>query len=67
MRDLRAFEGATQAKHTARVLICEARARRLVGNGFWCMFLMAQSARRRAATLPRPVPPALPIQPKLFA
>jgi len=39
----------TQAKHTARVLISEARARRLVGHGFWCMFRMAQSARRRAA------------------
>lgn len=57
----------TQAKHTARVLIGEARARRLVGNGFWCMFRMAQSARRRAASLPRPATPALPIQSELFA
>lgn len=56
----------TQAKHTARVLIGEARARR-GGHGFWCMFRMAQSARLRAATLPRPAPPALPIQPELFA
>lgn len=38
----------TQAKHTARVLIGEARARRLAGHGFWCMFRMAQSTRRRA-------------------
>lgn len=57
----------TQAKHTARVLIGEARARRLVGLGFWCMFRMAQSARLRAATLPRPASPAIPIQPELFA
>lgn len=57
----------TQAKYTARVLIGEARARRLVGHDFWRMFRMAQSARRRAATLPRPAPPALPIQPELFA
>lgn len=57
----------TQAKHTARVLIDEARARRLAGHGFWCMFRMAQSARRRVASLPRPAPPALPIQPELFA
>ena len=57
----------TQAKHTARVLIGEARARRLVGHGFWCMFRMAQAARRRAAALPRPARPALPIQPELFA
>jgi hypothetical protein len=56
-----------QAKHTARVLIGEARAGRPVGHGFWCLFRMAQSARLRAAALPRPVPPALPIQPELFA
>jgi len=43
------MDSTTQAKHTARVLIGEARARRLVGHGFWCMFHMAQSARRRAA------------------
>jgi len=57
----------TQAKHTARVLIGEARARRLVGHGFWCMFRMAQSARLRATSLCRPAPPVLPIQPELFA
>jgi len=57
----------TQALHTARVLIGEARARRPVRHGFWSMFRMAQSARRRAAALPRPAPPALPIQPELFA
>lgn len=48
------MNAGSQAKHTARVLIGEARARRLVGHGFWCMFHMAQSARRRAA-LPQPV------------
>lgn len=57
----------TQAKHTASVLIGEARARRLVGHSFWCMFRMAQCARRRAGTLPCPAPPALPTQPELFA
>ncbi len=57
----------TRAKHTARVLIGEARARRLAGHGFWCMFRLAQSARLRAATLPRPAPPAHPTQPELFA
>jgi len=61
----------TQAKHTARVLIGEARARRLVGHGFWCMFRMAQSARRRAA-LSQPVaityrPPAGAAQLELFS
>ena len=61
------MESITQAKHTAHVLIGEARARRLVGHGFWCMFRMAQSARRRAASLPRPAPPAFPVQPELFA
>jgi len=58
---------ADRSKHTARVLMGEARARRLVGHGFWCMFRMAQSARRRATSLPGPAPPALPIQPELFA
>lgn len=48
------MDAIPQAKHTARVLISEARARRLAGHGFWCMFRMAQSARRRAATLPPP-------------
>lgn len=56
-----------QAKQTAHVLIGEARARRQAGHGFWCMFRMAQSARRRAAAHPRPAPPAPPIQPELFA
>lgn len=61
----------TQAKHTARVLIGEARSRRLVGHGFWCMFRMAQSARRRAA-LPQPgaiadQPPAHSAQLELFS
>lgn len=50
----------TQAKHTARVLIGEARARRLVGHGFWRQFRMAQSARRRAAL---PQPDAIAVQP----
>jgi len=57
----------TQAKHTARVLIGEARAPRLGGPSFLGMFRLAPSARWRAATLPRPAPPALPIQPELFA
>lgn len=61
------MEPITQAKRTARVLIGEARARRLAGHGFWCIFRMAQSDRRRAASLPRPAPPAFPIQPELFA
>ena len=56
----------TQAKHTARVLIGEARARRLAGHSFWCIFRMAQSARQRAAALSCPATPALPIQPELF-
>ncbi len=59
-----------QAKHTARVLIGEARARQ-AGHGFWCMLRMAQSARRRAA-LPQPVaianrPPARIAQLELFS
>ncbi len=57
-----------QAKHSARVLISGARVRRIGnGHGFWCFFTNAQSARLRAASLPRPAPPALPIQPELFA
>lgn len=60
----------TQAKHTARLLIGEARARR-GGHGCWCMFRMAQSARRRAASLnPAPIaglPAALITQTELFA
>jgi hypothetical protein len=56
------------AKHSARVLISEARVRRIGnGQGFWCFFNSAQSARLRAAALPLPAPPALPIQPELFA
>lgn len=60
-----------QAKHAARVLIGEARARRLAGHGFWCMFRMVQSARRRAASLnPAPtagLPAARITQTELFA
>jgi hypothetical protein len=57
-----------QAKHTARVLISEARVRRVGnGHGFWCFFSGAQSARLRASALPRPARPALPIQSELFA
>lgn len=65
--------------HVARVLITEARARRLSnGYGFWCFFHMAQSARRRAAEAPPapaapertpPTAPAVPAgtQQELFA
>ncbi|WP_315388706.1 hypothetical protein [uncultured Stenotrophomonas sp.] len=62
------MDAIAQAKHTARVLISEARVRRGGnGHGFWCFFNSAQSARLRAAALPRPAPPpALPIQPELF-
>lgn len=57
-----------QAKLTARVLINEARGRRISnGHGFWCFFTTAQSARRRAATLHVPPLPAFPIQTELFA
>ncbi len=57
-----------QAKYTARVLINEARVRRIGdGYGFWCFFNTAQAARRRAARSTPPAPPALPIQPELFA
>lgn len=57
-----------QAKHTARVLISEARVRRVGnGHGFWCFFAAAQAARRRGAALPEPAPPALPVQSELFA
>jgi len=62
------MEPRAQAKHSARVLINEARARRIGnGQGFWCFLNSAQSARLRAAAAPRPAPPALPIQPELFA
>ncbi|MBS3725880.1 hypothetical protein [Stenotrophomonas sp. PE591] len=40
---------AAQAKHTARVLLTECRARRH-GLGFWFAFNAAQRARLRAAT-----------------
>ncbi|WP_329767947.1 hypothetical protein [Stenotrophomonas muris] len=61
---------AAQAKHTARVLLTECRARRH-GLGFWFAFNAAQRARMRAtATAPLPAPPrapALPAQLDLFA
>lgn len=59
---------AAQAKHTARVLLTECRARRH-GLGFWFAFNAAQRARKRA-TAPLPAPPrapALPAQLDLFA
>lgn len=61
---------AAQAKHTARVLMTECRARRH-GLGFWFAFNAAQRARIRA-TAPAPLParpraPALPAQLDLFA
>ncbi|WP_329893670.1 hypothetical protein [Stenotrophomonas sp. SMYL20] len=61
---------AAQAKHTARVLLSEARARRN-GLGYWFSFNAAQRARMRATT-PAPLPaplraPALPAQLDLFA
>ncbi|WP_312710458.1 hypothetical protein [Stenotrophomonas sp.] len=62
------MEPIAQAKHTARVLIKEARVRRIGnGHGFWCFFNTAQAARRRAASSTPPALPALPIQPELFA
>lgn len=67
------MEPIAQAKHTARVLISEARVRRMGnGHGFWCFFNTAQSARRQAAALLyvtrllRQAPLPLPIQPELF-
>ncbi|OCK46185.1 hypothetical protein BA766_15715 [Stenotrophomonas maltophilia] len=61
---------AAQAKHTARVFLSEARARRH-GLGYWFVFNAAQRARMRA-TAPHPMPappraPALPAQLDLFA
>lgn len=61
---------AAQAKHTARVLLTECRARRH-GLGYWFAFNAAQRARKRA-TVPAPLPepprnPALPAQLDLFA
>ncbi len=62
--------GAALAKHVARVLLTECRARRN-GHGFWFAFNAAQRARMRAAA-PAPLPaqpraPALPAQLDLFA
>lgn len=62
--------GAALAKHVARVLLTECRARRY-GLGFWFAFNAAQRARMRA-TAPEPLPaspraPALPAQLDLFA
>jgi len=61
---------AAQAKHTARVLMTECRARRH-GHGFWFAFHAAQRARIRAtASVLLPAPPrapALPAQLDLFA
>lgn len=60
---------AAQAKHTARVLLTECRARRH-GLGFWFAFNAAQHARMRASTpapMPAPRVPALPAQLDLFA
>ncbi|WP_414486009.1 hypothetical protein [Stenotrophomonas maltophilia] len=60
--------GAALAKHVARVLLTECRARRH-GHGFWFAFNAAQRARIRA-TAPLPTPPrapALPAQLDLFA
>lgn len=57
-----------QAKHTARVLISEARVRRIGnGHGFWCFFNSAQSARRRASVARQSQPLAGPGQWELFA
>lgn len=63
------LRSAAQAKHTARVLLTECRARRH-GLGFWFAFNAAQRARKRATT-PAPLPappcaPALPAQLDLF-
>ncbi|MDJ1520564.1 hypothetical protein MF545_00515 [Stenotrophomonas maltophilia] len=59
-----------QAKHTARVLLSECRARRN-GLGFWFVFNAAQRERMRAsAPAPLPVTPAFPdrpVQQELFA
>ncbi|HFF5965461.1 TPA: hypothetical protein ACGCF6_000790 [Stenotrophomonas maltophilia] len=60
---------AAQAKHTARVFLSEARARRN-DLGYWFSFNAAQRARIRAAA-PAPLPkptraPALPAQLDLF-
>lgn len=62
--------GAALAKHVARVLLTECRARRH-GLGFWFAFNAAQRARMRA-TAPAPLPAsprtlALPAQLDLFA
>lgn len=57
---------SVQARHTARVLLTECRARRH-GLGFWFAFNAEQRARMRATT-PEPLrAPALPPQMDLFA
>ncbi|NMT33383.1 hypothetical protein HGQ62_01810 [Stenotrophomonas maltophilia] len=58
------LRSAAQAKHTARVLLTECRARRH-GLGFWFAFNAAQHARIRAFALAPP--PPLPAQRDLFA
>lgn len=62
--------GAALAKHVARVLLMECRARRH-GLGFWFAFNAAQRARTRAtalASLPAPrLALAPPAQLELFA
>jgi len=61
-------DGFNQAKHTARVLLSECRARRY-GLGFWFVFNAAQRARMRASAplLPPPALPVRPVQQDLFA
>ncbi|WP_414540403.1 hypothetical protein [Stenotrophomonas forensis] len=55
--------GAALAKHVARVLLTECRARRN-GLGFWFAFNAAQRARIRAtAPAPLPAPTCAPEQP----
>lgn len=62
------MDAFAQAKHTARVLINEARVRRIGnGKGFWCFFNSAQSARRRASAARQSQPMAGPRQRELFA
>ncbi|WP_372484167.1 hypothetical protein AB9H29_14505 [Stenotrophomonas sepilia] len=55
--------GAAMAKHVARVLLTECRARRHA-LGFWFAFNAAQRARMRARTsAPLPAPPRAPALP----
>lgn len=59
--------GAALAKHVARVLLAECRARRH-GLGFWFAFSAAQRARQRAMPQrTQPALPPLPAQLELFA